>query len=122
MHGNGWQDGRSWGREVKLSPEVRRRIASDVERRGGGCQATRDMTAILPVARWRQLGVRTLAGRKLPSDLPDAGLVTGQSRAFLVYRNYDALIEYNCAHSYAIGVALMADRIAAAPAPVGSTP
>ena len=42
---------------------------------------------------------------------PMRALVTGQSRAFLVYRNYDALLEYNCAHSYAVGVALLADRI-----------
>ena len=27
----------------------------------------------------------------------------------LVYSNYDALLQYNCAHSYAVGVALLAD-------------
>ena len=72
--------------------------------------ARRDMTAILPVARWRELGVRTLSGDELP-DIADAGLVTGESRAFLVHRNYDALLEYNCAHSYAVGVGLLADSM-----------
>ena len=38
--------------------------------------------------------------------------MSGSSRQFLVYDNYDALLDYNCAHSYAISVALLADRIA----------
>ena len=109
MHGRGWKNGESWGREVLLSPEARRRIANDVERRAGSCQALRDMTVILPVSRWQELGVMTLDGNQLPDDMRDAGLVTGESRAFLVHRNYDALLEYNCAHSYAVGVALLAD-------------
>jgi membrane-bound lytic murein transglycosylase B len=28
-----------------------------------------------------------------------------------VYRNYDALLGYNCAHAYALAVALLSDRI-----------
>jgi len=110
MKGVGWQNGEPWGREVTLSADARKTIANDVERRGGSCQARRDMTAILPVARWRELGVRTMAGDELP-DMADAGLVTGESRAFLVHRNYDALLEYNCAHSYAVGVGLLADSM-----------
>ena len=109
MHGQGWKNGESWGREVLLSPEARRRIANDVEHRAGSCQARRDMTIILPVSRWQDLGVTTIDGNQLPDDMRDAGLVTGESRAFLVHRNYDALLEYNCAHSYAVGVALLAD-------------
>jgi membrane-bound lytic murein transglycosylase B len=109
MRGHGWRNGESWGREVQLGPEARRRVANDVERRAGSCQATRDMTAILPISRWQELGVKTLDGNQLPDDMRDAGLVTGESRAFLVHRNYDALLEYNCAHSYAVGVALLAD-------------
>jgi membrane-bound lytic murein transglycosylase B len=35
---------------------------------------------------------------------------TGQ-RAFLVYANYEALLDYNCAHSYALAVALLADQL-----------
>jgi membrane-bound lytic murein transglycosylase B len=111
MHGNGWSAGAGWGREVSASADVRRKIANDIQRRGGGCQARRDMTAVLPASRWRELGVTTLAGEPLPDDMPDASLVSGESRTFLVYRNYDVLLEYNCAHSYAIGVALLADAL-----------
>ena len=32
---------------------------------------------------------------------------SGTTRHFLVYRNYDALLEYNCAHAYAFSVALL---------------
>ena len=76
------------------------------------------MTAVLPASRWRELGVRTLAGDALPDDTPNAALVTGESRSFLVYKNYDALLEYNCAHSYAIGVGLLADALQPGAAPV----
>jgi hypothetical protein len=42
--------------------------------------------------------------------------VSGSSRHWLVYGNYDALLEYNCAHAYALSVAMLGDRLAAAPA------
>jgi membrane-bound lytic murein transglycosylase B len=48
----------------------------------------------------------------LPAKAPDAALVAGQTRAFLVNHNYDAVLEYNCSHAYAIGVSLLSDRIA----------
>ena len=48
----------------------------------------------------------------LPSADQSASLVSGSSRHFLVYENYDALLEYNCAHAYALSVALLADGIA----------
>ena len=118
MHGNKWTNGGTWGREVTVDAAARRRIVNEVERRNGSCQATRDMTVKLPAGRWRELGVRAANGGPLPEDLPDAALVTGESRAFLVFHNYDALLEYNCAHSYAIGVGLLADSVLTGQAPV----
>ena len=106
-------DGETWGREVAVSPEARRRIADEVKPRQGTCRATRNMTTALPAAAWQALGVRTVAGAALPAKMPDAALVSGDKRAFLVYHNYDALLEYNCSHAYAISVALLADRIVA---------
>ena len=114
MKGHGWIDGDTWGREVAVSPEARRRITNEVDSRNGTCRATRDMTVALPAATWQALGVRTAAGDSLPAALPDAALVTGPARAYLVNRNYDALLEYNCSHAYAISVGLLADRIAGA--------
>ena len=118
MHGNRWTNGESWGREVDVDTAARRRIVNEVERRNGSCQAKRDMTVALPAGRWRELGVRAANGAPLPDDTPDGALVTGESRAFLVFRNYDTLLEYNCAHSYAIGVGLLANSVLTGQVPV----
>lgn len=112
LKGHGWTAGETWGREVKVAPAAARRIETDVARREGTCRATREMTVALPLKQWQALGVRLPNGRPLPSADRDASLVAGKSRAFLVYRNYDALLEYNCANAYALGVALLGDRVA----------
>ncbi len=114
--GYGWTAGESWGREVKVSPSAARAIVNSVARRDGTCRATRDMTVSLPVQRWRTLGVRTANGRALPASMPNAALVSGATRHFLVYGNYDALLAYNCSNSYALSVGLLADRLQGAPA------
>jgi membrane-bound lytic murein transglycosylase B len=112
LRGRGWTPGQPWGREVKVTPEAAQRIRSDVAPRSGSCQATRNMTVPLPIARWEELGVRLPNGKALPaSDVP-ASLVSGSTRHFLVNPNYDAILEYNCSHSYAITVALLGDAIA----------
>jgi membrane-bound lytic murein transglycosylase B len=119
LQGKGWTAGQSWGREVLVSKAAAGRIATSVARRAGSCQATRDMTAVMPVAEWQQLGVRLPNGQALPGDMPDASLVSGTTRHFLVYHNYDVLLDYNCSHSYAVSVGLLAGQLsAAAAAPV----
>jgi membrane-bound lytic murein transglycosylase B len=40
-----------------------------------------------------------------------AGLAIVGNRAFLMYKNYDAILGYNCAHFYALSVALLSDRL-----------
>jgi membrane-bound lytic murein transglycosylase B len=110
LKGHGWTDGQRWGREVRVSADAARRIAEEVPWRTGPCQARREMTEALPMAGWQALGVRLPGGRALPATDLSASLVSGTSRRFLVYANYDALLGYNCAHSYAIAVALLGDR------------
>jgi len=48
----------------------------------------------------------------VPSTELPASLLQAGSRTLLVYGNYDVLLEYNCANTYAVGVGLLADRIA----------
>ena len=49
---------------------------------------------------------------RLPASATiQASLIRDESRAFLVYSNYEALLDYNCAHTYALSVALLADRL-----------
>jgi membrane-bound lytic murein transglycosylase B len=74
------------------------------------------MTVALPAKRWKELGVRSLSGKALPDALPDAALVSGTKQHYLVFSSYDALLDYNCSHSYAITVGLLADRMGTAPA------
>ena len=51
-----------------------------------------------PLKEWRKLGLRTSAARRLPAATLDASIVTDGTRYFLVYKNYEALLAYNCAH------------------------
>jgi membrane-bound lytic murein transglycosylase B len=111
LKGWGWRGDETWGREVQLTRAVRERVAEVVPQRTDGCFAMRDMTERRPLSEWSRLGVKLKGGRRLPDADLDAGLVETESRAFLVYTNYDAILRYNCAHHYALSVALLADRL-----------
>ena len=50
-------------------------------------------------------------GGALPAGTLDASLVTDGTRYFLVYKNYEAILAYNCATSYAISIGMLSDRI-----------
>lgn len=106
----GWEPGETWGREVKVSREARAEIA-DIPTRDAGCSAKRLMTERRPLPNWRDRGVRLKSGAPLPvSDIP-ASLVDVGGRSFLVYPNYERILDYNCAHLYALSVAMLADRL-----------
>src|SRR6478735_9479042 len=77
LKGHGWQPGQTWGREVSVSPAAATRIAGQVARRTGTCQATRDMTVALPLAEWQRLGVRALGGGTLPNATVSGALAWG---------------------------------------------
>ena len=107
----GWDDEFTWGREVRITPAVRERIEKEISKRTEGCFAMRNMTERIPLEDWQRLGVRRVNGAALPKSDVKAGLVTTDTRTFLVYENYDAILRYNCAHYYALTVALLADQI-----------
>jgi membrane-bound lytic murein transglycosylase B len=111
LQGFDWTNEETWGREVRVSDAVRARVEQDVTRRTQGCFAMRNMTERMPLARWQELGVRRVDGAALPRADVDAGLVLTDTRAFLVYSNYDAILAYNCAHYYALTVALLSDQL-----------
>jgi membrane-bound lytic murein transglycosylase B len=111
LDGYGWDDAFTWGREVRVTPAARNAIEKETTRRTEGCFAMRNMTERIPLTEWQRLGVRRLNGAALPAADVKAGLVTTDTRSFLVYENYDAILRYNCAHYYALTVALLADQI-----------
>ena len=106
---HGWEKGRLWGREVIL-PSGREALDA-IPRRSEGCRARREMTIPQPLSAWRKLGLKTAARQPLPVAAVQASLIRDETRAFLVYDNYEALLDYNCAHSYALSVAILADRL-----------
>jgi len=109
---HGWTKGERWGREVRLGDRTAARVAAAVPMRlTGACQAARDMTEARPLSTWRELGVTQKDGSALPRADISASLVRVDTHRFLVYGNYEALLAYNCAHTYALSVALLADRI-----------
>ena len=50
--------------------------------------------------------------RQAPAEAPGTSLLKIEDRAWLVTTNYEALLAYNCAHTYALSVATLARTIA----------
>ena len=107
---HGWRTGALWGREVRVTAAVDKAVDA-LPRRVTGCRAERSMTEPQPLVYWRKVGVRTVANSPLPNAALDASLVSAGRRNFLLYDNYDALLGYNCAHTYALSVALLSERL-----------
>jgi membrane-bound lytic murein transglycosylase B len=110
----GWVKGERWGREVKVSKPAAGRIGQGVPTRDSSCAAARQARGPLPLRRWQELGVRLPGGGALPRSDMEASLFQAGKRSFLLYRNYDAILSYNCANTYALSVGLLADRAAGA--------
>jgi len=117
LSAHGWQRGQTWGREVRIPAALITRVPEVAPMQTSGCLARRQMTTPLPLREWNKLGVRTTAGRTLPAADIDASLVMGVKRNFLVYPNYQAILEYNCVNAYGLTVGLLADRAASPGAP-----
>jgi membrane-bound lytic murein transglycosylase B len=111
---NGWVPGARWGRAVSVPAGAAEKIAAEAPLRATGCEAVRQMTAALPLPGWSTLGVRTAQKQALPASDMTASLVRAGARDFLVYDNYLVLLQYNCAHAYALAVGLLADSLPAA--------
>ena len=101
LHKSGWQWRYRWGRKVKIPSSF------------DSTQVGLDFRAPLRV--WQGRGVRLPGGEALPQDDLAASLVlpAGQGGpAFLIYENYRVLLRWNRAHSFALAVGLLAERIA----------
>ena len=108
----GWSADLRWGREVAVLPATRARIDQAVPMRREGCRAVRELSEPRPLKEWTALGVTLPGGSRLPSADVEGSLVRGARRYFLAYRNYEALLSYNCSNAYAVSVGLLADKLA----------
>lgn len=107
----GWDTGWRWGREVRLPEGFPYHLAGRDQRRS--------------VSEWRALGVRDAYGRELPAGDTEAALLVPSGHegpAFLVYPNFDVIMEWNRSQLYALSVGRMADRLAGANALVQAPP
>jgi lytic murein transglycosylase len=97
---SGWRTGEPWGYEVKLPAGFDLAQAGRTNRR--------------PLTEWVTQGIARIDGQPLPADDRAAAVLvpTGiGGPAFLVFKNYDAIYSYNAAESYALAIALLADRL-----------
>ncbi|MCF4126884.1 lytic murein transglycosylase [Methylobacterium sp. SyP6R] len=102
----GWRPGEGWGGEVVLPAGFDYRLA--------------DETTVRTLAEWRGFGL-TPAGRTIGADTDTARLVLpagARGPAFLLRPNFQALLGYNAAFSYALAVAHLADRLRGEPGSV----
>jgi membrane-bound lytic murein transglycosylase B len=108
---SGWQRGLKWGYEVKLPAGLDRRLIGEQGRRS--------------LAAWSRLGVRPASGQRFEAGQASAHLVLpagSDGPAFLVTRNFKAILKYNAATSYALAVGHLGDRIGGGGGLVASWP
>ena len=65
----------------------------------------------MPLKAWRKMGVTTMGGALVPASGRKRRSCAPEIARFLLYSNYDAILAYNCAHTYALSVALLSDRL-----------
>ncbi|RUO40571.1 lytic murein transglycosylase [Aliidiomarina taiwanensis] len=96
----GWDDSKTWGRQVRLP--------SDFDLSLAGRQNKRSL------AEWQALGVRRYDGSDLPTRDITAGLVIPddeKGRVYLSYTNWDVLMDWNRSNYFVVVVGHLADRI-----------
>jgi len=97
---NGWEKGEKWGREASIPKNF------DYKQTGLGIKKS--------VNDWAKLGVLRANRNRLPNSNMKASLIVPMGHrgpAFLVYRNFDVIMDWNHSILYAISVGYLADRI-----------
>ena len=97
---NGWKDRAKWGREALIPKNF------DYQLTGLNNKKT--------VNEWATLGVRRGNNSNLPTSTFKASLIVPMGHkgpAFLVYQNFNVIMDYNPSIKYALSVAYLSDRI-----------
>ncbi len=116
---HGWQSNRTWGRQVMLPDDVAGlwQKVKQTEKVKSCRRALKHHSKSLTLTRWQELGVRTIYGADLPKVADPAFTASlvmpagPDGPAFLTYRNFRAILSYNCSNFYALGVSLLSDEI-----------
>ena len=97
---NGWAKGEKWGREASIPKNF------DYKQTGLGIKKS--------VNDWAKLGVLRANRNRLPNSNMKASLIVPMGHrgpAFLVYRNFDVIMDWNHSVLFALSVGYLADRI-----------
>ncbi|WP_316348057.1 lytic murein transglycosylase [Desulfuromonas acetoxidans] len=95
-----WQTGQTWGRQVTVPKDLNHNLIG--------------LKTRLPLAQWREHGVRQLNDSPLPSSELRASLIAPDGLngpTYLVYDNFRALLRWNRSHRFAITVGTLADNL-----------
>lgn len=109
---HGWESDETWGRRVTVPASAEPRLVEEAPLRPTGCRAERQLSIVRPLSLWKTLGLERTDGEPIPATDQAASLLrTDDGKAYLVFRNYEALLSYNCAHAYALSVGHLGDAI-----------
>ncbi len=111
LNKSGWRATRPWGWEVSLPRNFNYRNVGPAGRR--------------TTLKWRELGVKPANGKRFGVANEIARLILpagAKGPAFLVTRNFKAVLAYNSSQSYALAVGHLADRISGSGAFIGKWP
>lgn len=100
LNKSGWQAGQRWGYEVKVPKGFDFALTGLSERK--------------LTAEWVGLGVKRADGKKFTQWAEEASVIVpsgAQGPAFMVFKNFRAIMRYNNAISYALAVSYLSDRI-----------
>lgn len=101
LHEIGWRNHESWGRRVRLTKPISDEyVGRDIKRK---------------ISEWTAMGVRNVQGRKISEKqdmeasliLPDGA----EGAAFLVYNNFDVIMQWNKSTYFATTIGMLADRL-----------
>jgi len=98
---NGWIPGERWGRRVLLPSNFPANLVSTKIRK--------------PLSAWTAMGIRKFDGSPLPNENMMASIVAPDGlagEAYIVYNNYQVIMDWNRSTYFATSVGLLADKIA----------
>ena len=98
---NGWITGQRWGRRVTLPSGFQESLIGPKIKK--------------PLSYWANLGVKTYGGGALPREDMQASIVAPDGiggEAYIVYNNYQTIMDWNRSTYFATSVGLLADHLA----------
>jgi len=102
----GWRDDITWGRKVKLP--------AGFSMNGKSAEALADRKTRVKLPAWSKAGVLSIDGSALPARDLTARLVLpagADGPAFLVYSNFDSILDWNRSNYYALAIGHLSDKL-----------